>query len=241
MQRGMETLGQIIRNKRKSLGLSQEQFGARVGQSQKTVSDWESGNVTQIRSWEKVADVLGIDHDAFLSLMSEAVTMNPAAQRVSAAVRQVMNARAHSGSGTIKVGESPNIGARDVPVRGRAVGGEDGVYEFNGEVLGWEMRPPILAGVKEAYSVYVDGESMYPRYKPGETVWINPNLPASRGADVIVQLYPNDPDDPPRGFIKEFVGWTPNHLRLHQWNPAQEITFPRAMVKSVHTIVYSQR
>ena len=237
----METLSEIIRNRRLSLRMTQEKLGEAVGQSQKTVSDWEKGNVTQIRSWEKVADVLGIDRDVFLALMTEAVALNPTTQRVSAAVRDVLKSRTPSRNENIKVGESPNIGPRDVPVLGRAVGGDDGMYEFNGEVLGWEMRPPILAGVKEAYSVYVDGESMYPRYKPGETVWINPNLPASRGADVIVQLYPDDRDDPPRGFIKEFLGWTPNHLRLHQWNPAGEITFPRAMVKSVHTIVYSQR
>ncbi len=237
----METLSEIIRNKRRTLGMSQEKLGARVGQSQKTISDWEKGKVTQIRNWETVADVLGIDRDAFLALMTEAVAMDPTTQRVTPAVREVLKARSPSQNDSIKVGESPNIGARDVPVWGRAVGGDDGVYEFNGETLGWEMRPPILAGVKEAYAVYVDGESMFPRYKPGETVWINPNLPAARGADVIVQLHPDDPDDPPRGFIKEFLGWTPNLLRLHQWNPEGEVTFPRAMVKSVHTIVYSQR
>ncbi len=237
----METLSEIIRNKRRSLGLTQDDLGARVGQSQKTVSDWEGGKVTQIRGWEKVADVLEIPRDIFLKLMTDAVTLNPTTQRVSPAVREILKTRSPSRNETIKVESTPHIGARDVPVRGRAVGGEDGMYEFNGEVLGWEMRPPILAGVKEAYAVYVDGESMFPRYKPGETVWINPNLPASRGADVIVQLHANDQDDPPRGFIKEFLGWTPNHLRLHQWNPAGEITFPRAMVKSVHTIVYSQR
>jgi phage repressor protein C with HTH and peptisase S24 domain/DNA-binding XRE family transcriptional regulator len=237
----METLSEIIRNKRKGLGMTQDRLAERVGQSQKTISDWEKGKVTQIRNWETVADVLEIPRDTFLSLMTEAVTLNPTMQRVTPAVREILNARTPVRNDTIRVGESPNIGARDVPVWGQAVGGSDGVYEFNGEELGWEMRPPILAGVKNAYAVYVDGESMFPRYKPGETVWINPNLPAAKGADVIVQLYPDDPNDPPRGFIKEFLGWTPNHLRLHQWNPAKEITFPRSMVKSVHTIVYSQR
>jgi DNA-binding XRE family transcriptional regulator len=239
---GMQKLGEVIRKARRDLKMTQTDLATAVGQSQKTVSDWENDNVSQIRGWEKVADVLGIDRDLFMKLMSEAVSMNPTMKRIAPAVRDFMES-----SQTMRV--TPNIiadqmssfGARDVPVYGRAKGGEDGLYQFNGEVLGWEMRPPILAGVKEAYAIYVDGESMFPRYKPGETVWINPNIPPSRGADVIVQLHPSDEDDPPHGFIKEFVGWSPNHLRLHQWNPVGEITYPRDRVKSVHPIVYSQR
>jgi phage repressor protein C with HTH and peptisase S24 domain/DNA-binding XRE family transcriptional regulator len=241
----MKTLGEMIKKSRKDLKMTQTDLATKVGQSQKTVSDWENDNVSQIRGWEKVADVLGIDRDLFMELMSSAVLTNPSTKRVAPAVRDFIESqtpkRTTRDIPTIVAEQISSLGTRDVPVYGRAKGGEDGLYQFNGDVLGWETRPPILAGVKEAYAIYVDGESMFPRYKPGETVWINPNIPPSRGADVIVQLHPSDEDDPPHGFIKEFIGWSPNHLRLHQWNPVGEITYPRDRVKSVHPIVYSQR
>ena len=85
--------------------------------------------------------------------------------------------------------------------------------------------------------VYVDGESMFPRYKPGETAWVNPSRPARRGDDVIVQLHSEDEDGTPFGFIKEYVSKTATHLVLCQYNPQQEVRFLLEEVKSVHTIV----
>jgi phage repressor protein C with HTH and peptisase S24 domain len=239
----MEKLNEIIRKARRDLNMTQAELATQVGQSQKTVSDWENGVVSQIRGWEKVADVLGIGRDVFMEKMSEAVAMNPISKRVSPQVREFLQKRSPLSERPplISVAHVGPQGVRDVPVYGRAKGGEDGQYQFNGEILGWESRPPMLMGVREAYAIYVDGESMFPRYKPGETVWVNPNIPPSRGNDVIVQLHPDEPDDVPHGFIKEFVGWSPNHLRLHQWNPAGEVVFPRQRVKSIHQIVYSQR
>lgn len=106
--------------------------------------------------------------------------------------------------------------------------------------MGWEMRPPALEGVREAYAVYVDGSSMYPRYKAGETVWVNPNKPPRREDDVIVQIL-GERDAPPLGYIKEFVGWSGNNLVVRQHNPAGEMIIPKDQVVSVHLIAFSQR
>lgn len=127
-----------------------------------------------------------------------------------------------------------------LPVLGEAVGGVDGKYIFNGSIIDYVVCPPSLENVAGAYAVYIDGESMYPRYKAGETAWVHPNKPPRRGDDVIVQIHPPEDDgSPPWGYVKEFVGWSGDRLVLNQFNPAGEIKFDRSEVVSIHPIVLS--
>lgn len=164
-----------------------------------------------------------------------------ATPRLLAMISEKLNSQETQPTNQISVIEAPPMGRRDVPVFGKAQGGDGGVFEFNGEVLGWEDRPPMLEGVSSAYAVYVDGDSMYPRYKAGETVWVNPNKVPAREDDVIIQLRPITEGDAPRGFIKEFVGWRENKLVVMQHNPSGEISYERWEVLSVHPIVFSKR
>ncbi|QPC43507.1 helix-turn-helix transcriptional regulator [Kaustia mangrovi] len=138
-------------------------------------------------------------------------------------------------------GPAPPYDRNAVPVYGRARGGDDGRYEFNGEVIGWEPRPAHLRGVPGVYAVYIDGESMYPRYKPGETVVAQPGKPVAKGDDVIIQLAPDSEDESPFGFVKEFVKYTPTKIILSQFNPPRQIEFERDKVISVHRIVHASR
>lgn len=249
------TLGELIRERRKALKLSQSELGELVGQSQTTVSGWERGDTASMRNPEKLADVLGVDVANIVDLMADAAIELDKTKRLSP---YISSRRANIAEflpnppnfSPNQVVSSPNIkainnsipsGERDIPVLGRAQGGPDGKFTFNGEILGWELRPPMLEGVREAFAVYVDGESMFPRYKPGETVWVNPNKPARQGDDVVVQIYPHEDGESPSGFIKEFKGWQGNDLVLQQYNPMQEIKVPRKTVKTVHTIVFAQR
>lgn len=127
---------------------------------------------------------------------------------------------------------------RRIPVYGRAVGGDEGKFEFNGERMGDVFCPPILDGVPEAYAVEVAGESMTPRFRPGETVWVNPRKSVHRGDDVVVQMHPAEPDGTVEGYIKEYVTITPTMLVLRQYNPAKEIELDRRIIKSVHKVVF---
>ncbi|MEN4964069.1 helix-turn-helix domain-containing protein [Brucella intermedia] len=230
-------LGALIRQRRKALKWSQAELGERVGVNQNTVSQWENGDASSIRNWESVADSLGIERLLFARLMANSVVQSGKTERLTAAVKPLVSRPTPQ----IAISSEHIGGERDVPVRGRAVGGDDGRYEFNGEILGWEVRPPMLAGVKEAYSVYVDGESMFPRYKSGETIWLHPHVKPRRGDDVVVQLHADEDGHEPYGYIKEFVGWQPSRLVLYQYNPPREVFFDRDQVISVHKVVFSQR
>lgn len=126
-----------------------------------------------------------------------------------------------------------------LPVYGVAKGGPDGRFAFNGEVLDRVPRPPILLNVPDAYCVFVDGESMEPRYFAGEVVYVHPHKPVKRGAFVVVQLKATADGEVPEGYVKQFVGYAGTDLVLKQFNPAGEIRFRAETVESVHRIVLS--
>lgn len=221
----MSKIGERIRKERESRGWDQAELAQRLGIGQPAVSSIESGRTVKPRQWREIADLLDVSHDEFRQLMIDSATTKESqtANNIAAKINQL----------------SPMN--RDVPVYGHANGGDDGMYLFNGDVIGWVSRPPQLDGVADAYATYVDGESMYPRYKPGETVWLNPHKPAARGDDIVVQLRPNDEYDAPRGFIKEYVRKTPTKLVVMQHNPAGELEYELSDVVSIHPIVFAQR
>lgn len=240
----MSKLGERVREAREALGMDQKELGDATGYTQTSISDIEVGATVSPRNWRRLADVLKIDREEFRQLMIESGRMAGKTTRLPAGVRSGTSSAIRgitSLASGITAAIAPVAMARDVPVFGRARGGDDGRYIFNGEVIGWEVRPPQLEGVREAYATYIDGESMFPRYKPGETVWLNPHKPAARGDDVVVQMRPADEHEPPFGFIKEYVRKTPTKLVVAQYNPVCELEFDLKDVVSIHPIVFSQR
>ena len=74
----------------------------------------------------------------------------------------------------------PPTSGRDLPVLGAVKGGSEGFYFNEGEAKEYLVRPPILAGVATAFALYVEGDSMEPRYFAGELLYVNPNRPITR-------------------------------------------------------------
>jgi phage repressor protein C with HTH and peptisase S24 domain len=141
----------------------------------------------------------------------------------------------------------PNVGSRrdSVPlsakrlnVLGRAAGSPEGELIMDAEAVDTVPSPAILEDVAGAYAVYVVGESMEPRYRAGELVYVHPNKPYRRGDYVVVQV-DVEGEERPHGFIKQFVTLTPTTLVLRQLNPDREVEFPRKKVLSIHRIVMS--
>ena len=59
--------------------------------------------------------------------------------------------------------------------------GPDGWSLWNGDMIDIVPPPASLAGVPNAYAVYVVGASMEPRYYQGELVMIHPGKPVTAG------------------------------------------------------------
>ncbi len=134
-----------------------------------------------------------------------------------------------------ELGGPVRFGAR-IPAYGQAVGGRDGEFILNGNRIVDILAPPSLAGVPDAYAVYVVGDSMEPRYFAGEAVFVNPRLPVRRGDFVVAQIAVAD-GEPPHAYIKRFVARDARILRLEQFNPKKTLAFPVGRVISVHRII----
>lgn len=254
----MSRLSDKLTEKANELGITQTELANRVGVAQQSISELFNGNTASPRKWREIAEVLQIPEAEMRQLMIEAgrlagkTTRLPRSVRVGYAGEHHLDiappAPAAQPGAAVQpnatIGESRDMvgrAVRKIPVLGEAVGGEDGEYIFNGSILDYVDCPPSLENVPNAYAVYIDGESMAPRFRPGETAWVHPTKPARRGDDVVVQIHRDRDDDgaPPRGFVKEFVGWTSSKLVLHQFNPDRKIEFTREQVVSVHPIILS--
>lgn len=221
-------LGKRISSARIAAGLSQSELAERVGVRQTTISAIESGANASPRKWRELASALAIPEDELLSL-SRRASDEKGRTRLSPDVKKFAPMRRPV---------SPiGGGVRRLPVYGRATGGVDGEYVFNGEILDYEDCPPELLDVPDAYAVYIGGDSMAPRYESGDVAWVHPGKPAKTGNGVVVQVaHENGETETPRGYVKNFVRWTENDLVLRQLNPEKELAFPRGRVVSVHTI-----
>ena len=64
---------------------------------------------------------------------------------------------------------------------------------------------PICSARRNAYAVYIVGDSMEPRYYAGELAHIHPGKPITIGAFVLVQIRPEHDGDTPKAVIKRLV------------------------------------
>jgi SOS-response transcriptional repressor LexA len=125
----------------------------------------------------------------------------------------------------------PSSPTRDLPVIGAVKGGSEGFYFNEGEPKEFVIRPASLAGASNAFALYVDGDSMEPRYFAGEILYVNPNRPLTRNCFVAVEMADG------RGMIKQFLRRSDDQIVLHQFNPAKDIRIPTRDVKRIYRII----
>lgn len=218
-------IGRQIRKLRTQHELTQEQFAERVGRTTRgAVGNWERGKGISRANIEAIAATFGVNPTWLLTgngpMQIEGNTPLP-------------NEPANATIGPRLIG-APTL----IPLYGQAVGGVDGEFVLNGNMLAEVMAPPSLSGVSGAYAVTVSGESMEPRYFDGEVVFVHPSKRVTKGDFVIAQIHNDaDPDGPPLAFVKRFVRWNSNELILEQYNPVKELRFPTGKVVSVHYII----
>jgi SOS-response transcriptional repressor LexA len=141
--------------------------------------------------------------------------------------------------------------ARPVPLLGTAFGSDldqvEGIETTElmlSEVLDYVARPPSLATDSEAYAVTVIGESMAPRFEPGELAFVSPRAPVNVGDDVLVQLRSEadqGEDNQMAGrittvLLKRLVRRTAVFIELKQFNPDRTFTVPLTRVRRMHRV-----
>lgn len=98
-------------------------------------------------------------------------------------------------------------------------------------------RPPALRGARDLYAVYFHGESMQPRFEPGEVGIVDPRRPAGPGDYVLIQLNAGDSDEVVSVLVKRLVRQNARELVLEQFNPPLTFVVKKDRVQRVHRIL----
>lgn len=112
----------------------------------------------------------------------------------------------------------------------------EGFHVFTGQPVDYVRRPPALAGVRDAYAIYVTGDSMDPMHPQGALRLVHPHRPPVPGDSVVVMTRHWD-TDPGQGYIKVLRRRQGDRLLLEQINPSARIEIPLKYVVSVHKVL----
>jgi phage repressor protein C with HTH and peptisase S24 domain len=108
-----------------------------------------------------------------------------------------------------------SFGDTDLPVYASAEGGE-GQIIVSPDAMEFIPRPSPVAGVRDAYAVYITGESMIPEFEPGDLAIVNPHLPPIAG---VTCIFYGEKAGEARATIKRLRRQTQNAWLVRQWNP----------------------
>lgn len=210
-----------LKELREAAGLTLEALGEAVGSNRQQIWKLETGKQRMTVDWMvKLAPVLGVEPKELIP----ANDLGPAEPAVG---------RLRSSSRGSRLYPSSEIRRPDeIPIKSAARGGDE-QQMFLSDPVGHTQRPPVLAGVRDAYAVYAVGDSMSPRYEPGWLLHVNPFKPPRPGRDVVVYLQGD------AVMIKQYIKETAERLILRQFNPEKTIEIELGRVRQMHLIVGS--
>lgn len=182
------SVGDKIREFRALAGMSQNELAKKSGLSQPVIAELESGSQATTKKLPRIAATLGVKVSDLDPAYAEGYYRPP----------------------------PTFLGEPDLPVFAATEGGR-GEMVISSDPIEMVPRPWYLKSVKEGYAVLVTGESMEPRYAPGEIVVVNPKAALIRGKDVIVHTAREGGDF--RAMVKAYMGATPELWKLRQFNP----------------------
>jgi phage repressor protein C with HTH and peptisase S24 domain len=130
--------------------------------------------------------------------------------------------------------EPVDFGRPDLPILGRAQGGPQGVLMIPVEQrpVDWTYRPPQLRGVADAFAIFVYDDSMDPRYRNGQILWIHPHMPLKQGDGVLIIKTSNE------ALVKELIRRTAASLTVKEYKPKErEFSLAMEEIRQLYRIV----
>lgn len=124
---------------------------------------------------------------------------------------------------------------QDVDVLGTAAGSLVGSFAMDGAIER-VRRPPGIATARNVYALFVTGDSMMPRHRHGDLIFVSADRPVAAGDDVIIQTQDYE-GAPVLSWIKELVRRTDAEVRVRQLNPESTVSFKAPQVKAVHRVL----
>lgn len=128
--------------------------------------------------------------------------------------------------------------SRDIEVMGGAAASDitRGSFKFSMDPIDRVARPAGLIGAKGVYAVYVENDSMYPKYDPGDLVYVSKNRPPAPGDVIIIQNPSENEGEEFSGFIKILVRRTADWIETRQLNPEGPVKFRNRKDLIIHRV-----
>ncbi|RED52132.1 XRE family transcriptional regulator [Aestuariispira insulae] len=226
-----EDLPGRIRQRLETLGISANAASSRAGldrTSLKSILDGRSKN-PRADTLLKLAHVL----DCTFEWLVSGAGPSPAAPAGHPASSEIIAARPAGGSAFPPRHEMP----LNVPVFGTAAGSlGEGAFSLEMTAVDYVRRPPGIANAADVYAVYIEGDSMEPRFYPGELVYVNPHRPARPGDFVVIQMQ-NGLHAEIQSYCKKLIRKSDETLYLEQFNPKTNLELPLGDVRAIHRIL----
>ena len=211
-----------IREIRTDRGISQDALATAIGRQKALVSKLENGKIKL--------------NQQYLELLSEALSCAPAdllgpPAFVKAKALPKRSLTPPGAKGLMSAGAARTY----VPVYGPAAAATPDKVSLTEEfIVDRKPTPEELLHVRDAFIMYVAGESMYPRYKTGEMVSVHPRRPPYVGQDCVLVFEADG-----NAIVKEFAGESENKAewKLKQYNPEKILKVRKAEVRAIYAVV----
>ena len=211
-----------LRSYRRRADLTLEQLARAAGTTAAQISKLEKGERRLTVDWiTRLAPLLGIEMADLL------VAPSQPSPTTTVPANLVLPGGDAAFAGIPMAGDPRDF----IPVRSAGRGGNEQEMFLQDGPIDYVRRPPSLAQVRDAYAIYVVGDSMQPRFRPGQILHVNPFKPAQPGAGVVVTKING------AVLIKEFVRQDSKTLHVRQYNPAEALDYLTAEIAAVHTVV----
>lgn len=186
-----------VRQLREARGWTLQHLGDVVGTSKQVVQKLETGATKMTIPWLiRLAKAFDVPPSELLP-GAPGLDANPSAPRA-----------AEMPPGAFSI----DMGPRDLPVRGVAQGGV-GIVTLDGDPIEFVYRPPQLIGQREAFGLYVTGESMGEVLTEGTLLYVSPRMPV-RSRDLVVIVKTNGD-----AIVKRLIRQTQSAVTLREYYP----------------------
>lgn len=231
----------LVQERLDALEANAFQLAERNGLQRTFVADLLSGRKNTVRGDNilALARALEVEPEVVFAAMTatEAMRKKPrdAAKPGPAKAPQLRSAFQWTAGGPPRAESAADM----IPVLGTARGSlvsDVRGFRLHSDPIEFVQRPTKLAGAGEVYAIYVEGDSMAPKYSSGDLCLIHPGRPPKPGDGVVVQTAHWD-DDPGQAYIKLLQRRSGDRLILEQLNPPAHIEIPMQFVRSVHRVL----
>lgn len=124
---------------------------------------------------------------------------------------------------------------RNLPILGTSVFGENGAFSLKDDIVDYGERIPSLIHAKNAYGLYMQGDSMSPRFEEGWLLQVNPNRPTRPGDSVVLRV--KDQHSSVVAYVKTLVSRDASALKARQFYPERILEWPQDRILSIHRII----